>query len=89
MTKKERQALEATREYIQRIIDTTPWADAAQQATWCRSCPGRASIITESGLDSPCYACPLRPLLVALAELQLRQNRNARAAAAEAQAQDH
>lgn len=85
MTKQQRKAIEATQKHIQGIVDTTPWAEAAR-LDWCRTCPGRSGVISESGLESPCYACPLRPLIVALAELQLRQNRDAAAAAAAAAA---
>ena len=82
MRKKQRDALAAVQEHIKTIIDQTPWAAAADRIDWCRTCPARAPVVTENGLESPCFSCPLRPLVVALAELQLRQNASLRAAGA-------
>lgn len=80
MTRKQYDALERTQAHIARIIDTTPWSAAADRINWCRTCPGRSEVITSSGLETPCLGCPLRPLVVALAELQLRAAAAAKAA---------
>lgn len=82
MKKQQKNALEQVRQHVQTIVEQTPWASAADRIDWCRTCPARAPIVTENGLESPCFSCPLRPLVVALAELQMRQNAASRAAAA-------
>lgn len=84
MKKQQKDALKQVRQHIQAIVDATPWASAAERIDWCRTCPARAPIVTANGLESPCFSCPLRPLLVSLAELQMRQNAARRAGGASA-----
>lgn len=71
--------VEQTAAYIIQQIDSTSWQDVLDAHAYCRDCPARPGV--SLGLDDDaidlCGACPLRPLMYALADLVMRQRREA------------
>lgn len=57
-------------DHVRKAIDQTPWVQIIQQINPCSSCPARSGIAARA---SYCDVCPIRPLMLSLAELQLRQ----------------
>lgn len=77
MTNKKRDATtKAVASHIAKVIDGTNWAEITQKINPCRTCPARdGPHLIGDDIGSFCTACPLRPLLMALADLDLRQQR--------------
>lgn len=69
-------AIQATADYVIHILDTEPWAARLQAAAYCRQCPARqGGVLDGDDIDHLCSYCPLRPYMMALAELELRSRR--------------
>lgn len=67
-----------TASYIARSIDATDWAALLSQHRYCAACPARAGAhLIEDEMHNLCLGCPLRPLMLDLAELTLRRGRAA------------
>jgi len=78
--KKEKAAtIQATSDYIIQILDSEPWAERLKESAYCASCPARqGGILDGDTIDHLCSYCPLRPYMMALADLTLRQRRKGR-----------
>lgn len=64
-----------TASYIAHSIDTTNWAALLSQHRYCAACPARAGAhLIEDEMHNLCLGCPLRPLMLDLAELVLRRD---------------
>ena len=57
-------------DHVRDAIDRTPWGAIIAEVNPCSSCPARTKIAARAAY---CDVCPIRPLMLALAELQLRQ----------------
>lgn len=69
-----------TASYIVAAIDGTDWEQLLNQHRYCAQCPARAGAhLIEDTVQDLCLACPLRPLMLDLAELTLRRGRAASA----------
>lgn len=69
-------AVQATADYIIEVLDREPWAEKLMQASYCRQCPARqGGVLDGDDIEHLCNYCPLRPYMMALAELNLRQRR--------------
>lgn len=69
-------AVQATADYILSIIDEQPWQQRMDDAAFCRNCPARqGGVLDADSIDHLCAYCPLRPYMMALAEIVLRQRR--------------
>lgn len=67
-----------TASYIAHSIDATDWAALLSQHRYCAACPARAGAhLIEDEIHNLCLGCPLRPLMLDLAELTLRRGRAA------------
>lgn len=78
MTKRKNRdaTVRAVASHIAAVIDGTDWAGITRQINPCRTCPARdGPHLIGDDIGSFCTACPLRPLLMALADLDLRQQR--------------
>lgn len=66
----------AVASHIASVIDGTNWRSITRKVNPCRNCPARdGPHLIGDDIGSFCSACPLRPLLMALADLDLRQQR--------------
>lgn len=75
-SKKRDATARAVASHIAKVIDGTDWAGITRQINPCRTCPARdGPHLIGDDIGSFCAACPLRPLLMALADLDLRQQR--------------
>ena len=69
-------AIQQAADYIIKILDTEPWKERLEKAAYCRDCPARqGGILDDNDIDHVCSFCPLRPYMMALAELELRSKR--------------
>lgn len=78
MTKRKNRdaTVRAVASHIAAVIDSTDWAGITRQINPCRTCPARdGPHLIGDDIGSFCAACPLRPLLMSLADLDLRQQR--------------
>lgn len=62
-------------DHVRAAIDRTPWGAIIAEVNPCSSCPARTKIAARAAY---CDVCPMRPLMLALAELQLRQQKATR-----------
>lgn len=70
-------AIQATADFILSVLDSEPWAERHEAAAYCRRCPARqGGILDGDTIDHLCSYCPLRPYMMALADLTLRSRRN-------------
>ena len=70
------EGIQAAADYIINILDTEPWKERLENAAYCRDCPARqGGILDDNDIDHVCSFCPLRPYMMALAELELRSKR--------------
>lgn len=70
-------AVQATADYIIKVLDSEPWSERLAAAAYCRQCPARqGGVLDGDDIDHLCSYCPLRPYMMALAELDLRSRRN-------------
>lgn len=77
MKRKEREeTVRAVAKHIVKAIDTTDWTGIKENINPCRNCPARdGPHLIGDDIGSFCSACPLRPVLLSLADLELRQQR--------------
>lgn len=79
MTKKKTtraDAIQQAADYIINILDSEPWKERLEKAAYCRNCPARqGGVLDNDDIDHVCSFCPLRPYMMALAELELRSKR--------------
>ena len=69
-------AVQATADYIIKVLDSEPWSERLAAAAYCRQCPARqGGVLDGEDIDHLCGYCPLRPYMMALAELDLRSRR--------------
>lgn len=76
MSSRKPSPVELTAQYIAQQIDAGPWQELLRAHSYCRSCPARSGPLPGSADDLPdavCPLCPLRPLMLALSDLALRQ----------------
>lgn len=77
MTSKKRDATaKAVASHIAAAIDRTDWGEIKRQINPCSTCPARdGPHLIGDDIGTFCSACPLRPVLFALADLELRRRR--------------
>lgn len=64
----------ATARHIIQAVDGTDWRALLEQHRYCATCPARGGPADVAGeVCNLCAACPLRPLMMALADMALRQ----------------
>lgn len=67
---------EQTANYITTQLDATDWQQLLEQHKYCQGCPARSGVqMVGNDIDSLCLYCPLRPLMMNIADLQLRAQR--------------
>nr|CRY97100.1 hypothetical protein [uncultured prokaryote] len=65
-----------TAQHIINKIDHTDWHAIRESVNPCHDCPARGGPQEQSGeILSLCLACPLRPLMLDLADLEMRVSR--------------
>ena len=68
----------ATAQHIVKAVDGTDWRALLEQHRYCATCPARGGPVEVVGeVCNLCAACPLRPLMMALADMALRQGKSA------------
>lgn len=71
--KEQTAAIQATADFIVNVLDSEPWEERMKTAAYCRQCPARqGGVLDGNDIDHLCGYCPLRPYMMALAELTLR-----------------
>ena len=77
MSKKDREAVvKAVASHIIKAIDENDWKGIKDKINPCRTCPARdGPHLIGDDIGTFCIACPLRPVLIALADLELRRRR--------------
>lgn len=77
MSRKNREAVtKAVAAHIVDAIDKNDWKEIKEKINPCRTCPARdGPHLIGDDVGTFCSACPLRSVLLALADLELRQQR--------------
>lgn len=69
-------AIQAAADYITAVIDGEPWEARLSGAAYCRQCPARQGLVLDGDeIEHVCSVCPLRPYMMAVADLVLRKRR--------------
>lgn len=75
--KKQSGTVAAVADYIIEQIDATDWQTLLEQHRYCSQCPARCGGVLDEddAVNDLCLACPLRPLMLDIAQLVLRKRR--------------